>query len=68
MIFEMLDLDREKPRIINYYIMDMDRTYMYFRISSAESTDTYYMLSLDGTDSPTYAEIKNGTLRIEHNT
>lgn len=46
MIFEMLDADFKKPRIINYYIMDMDRTYMYFRVSGAESANTHYMLSL----------------------
>jgi len=46
MIFEMLDKDIIKPRVINYYIVDMDRTYMLFRISADESSYTYYMLSL----------------------
>jgi len=47
--FEMLDVDNQPPKIINYYIHNMDRTFMNFRISSSESAHTYYMLTLAGT-------------------
>ena len=52
MTFEMLDVDLDPPKIINYYITNMDRTFMNFRISSSESAITYYMLTLDGTNTP----------------
>jgi len=69
--FEVLDLDRTPPKIINYYIVDMDRTYMYFRVSSSESVWVYYMLSYLGTEIPPMKEeLKDPNLRktLKHNT
>jgi len=48
MSFEMLNRDTDRPEVIHYYIVDMDRTFMYFRVSSSESVLLYYMLTLKG--------------------
>ena len=42
----------------------MDRTYMYFRISTSESVIVYYMLSLIGTEPPLAEELLNKEERI----
>jgi hypothetical protein len=57
--FEILDKDTEIPKVINYYIVDMGRTYMYFRVSSTESVTCYYLLSLKGTRIPPKDEVKS---------
>jgi len=57
-----------KPQIINYYIMNMDRTYMYFRISATESVICYYLLSLEGTQNPNSPlDIRIPSYRKDHN-
>ena len=68
MNFEILDIDKEKPRLINYYIVDLDRTYLYFRISSSESVHVYYLLTLKGTIPPPIDEIKDPKLRVSRKT
>lgn len=52
MNFEILDIDYDAPTLINYYIVNMERCYMYFRISTSESVWVYYLLSLRGTRLP----------------
>ena len=47
--FEILDIDDAMPELINYYVMNMERCSMYFRISTSESVWVYYLLSLKGT-------------------
>ena len=66
--FEILDIDNLPPKLLNYYIVDMDRTYMYFRISTSESGWVRYMLTLKGTQPPPNDEIQNPSLRIERST
>ncbi|EWS71333.1 hypothetical protein TTHERM_000331066 (macronuclear) [Tetrahymena thermophila SB210] len=61
--FEILDIDNNPPTVRNYYIESMDRTYIYLRISCDESVNVYSMLTLQGTLTPTTAELKNSTLR-----
>jgi hypothetical protein len=63
MNFEILDVDNTPPNILNWYLVTLDRTYMYFRISTDESIHTYYMLTKLGTVTPPIAEIYNNTLR-----
>jgi len=60
---EILDIDTEPPEVLNEYIVTMDRTYMYYRISTSESAWVYYLLTLKGTVPPPIDEIKNPTLR-----
>lgn len=67
MKFEILDIDTEKPLLINYYIVNLERCYMYFRISTSESVWAYYLLSRKGTVKPPNDEIKNQSLRIARN-
>jgi len=64
--FEILDIDYEAPKVINYYIVDMSRTYMYFRISTSESVYAYYMLTLKGTDIPAPMELVQPELRVSN--
>lgn len=66
--FEMLDLDHSPPTLLNYYIVDMDRTYMYFRVSSSESGWVRYLLTLKGTLRPSNEEITDPNIRIERTT
>lgn len=47
--FEILDADKASPKVINYYIESLDRTYLYLRISSDESVVIYAMMTLLGT-------------------
>jgi len=61
--FEILDIDNEVPLVLNEYIVTLDRTYMYYRISTSESVWVYYLLTLKGTVAPPIDEIKNSTLR-----
>lgn len=51
--FEILDVDTIAPKVINYYIESLDRTYLYLRISSNESVVIYSMMTLLGTEEPT---------------
>jgi len=44
-------------------MVNLDRTYMYFRISTDESIHAYYMLTKLGTIKPPMDEIYNNTLR-----
>lgn len=64
--FEILNLDTTPPSVINYYIEQMDRTYIYLRISSDESVIIYSMLTLLGTEAPTTAELYDSTLRASN--
>ena len=64
MNFEILDVDYDAPALINYYVVNMERCYMYFRISTSESVWVYYLLSLKGTRLPPTSELKNYTKRI----
>eukprot|EP01015_Nassula_variabilis_P005323 TRINITY_DN1388_c0_g1_i2.p1 TRINITY_DN1388_c0_g1~~TRINITY_DN1388_c0_g1_i2.p1 ORF type:complete len:252 (+),score=55.66 TRINITY_DN1388_c0_g1_i2:56-811(+) len=66
--FEILDVDKEPPAILNYYIADLGRTYMYFRISASETAVVYYLLSLRGTQLPKADEIKDVSLRLTRKT
>lgn len=61
--FEILDVDTIAPKVINYYIESLDRTYLYLRISSNESVVIYSMMTLLGTEVPTVKELKTTTLR-----
>ena len=61
--FEILDVDHTPPKLLNYYIVDMDRTYMYFRISTSESGWVKYLLTNKGTLQPPNDELQNNTLR-----
>ena len=62
--FEIMDIDNSPPTILNYYIVDMDRTYMYFRISTSESGWVYYILAYKGTKQPSNPEIKDPSIRV----
>ena len=62
--FEIMDLDNAPPDILNYYIVDMDRTYMYFRISTSESGWIYWILSYKGTKKPSNHEIRDPSIRV----
>ena len=64
MNFEILDVDYDAPTLINYYVVNMERCYMYFRISTSESVWVYYLLTLKGTRLPPTNELKNYTKRI----
>jgi hypothetical protein len=64
--FEILDIDYEAPKVINYYIVDMSRTYMYFRISTSESVYAFYMLTLKGTDLPAPMELAQPEIRVSN--
>lgn len=66
--FEILDVDVNPPKLINYYIVDMDRTYMYFRISASENCWVKYLLTLKGTIKPPNDEIIKPELRVARNT
>lgn len=63
MSFEILEVDNDPPKIINYYIESLDRTYLYLRISSDESIIIYSMMTILGTQAPTVEELKTTTLR-----
>lgn len=62
--FEILDIDREPPEVINFYMVDLSRTYMYFRISTSESVYAFHMLTLKGTDLPSSVELIQPELRV----
>ena len=64
MNFEILDIDYDAPNLINYYVVNTERCYMYFRISTSESVWVYYLLSLKGTRLPPTNELKNYTKRM----
>ena len=64
MNFEILDIDYDAPTLINYYIVNAERCYMYFRLSTSESVWVYYLLSLKGTRLPPTSELKNYTKRV----
>lgn len=66
--FEILDIDNEPPQILNEYIVTMDRTYMYYRISTSENVWAHYMLTLKGTKIPPPEEILDPQLRVERRT
>lgn len=66
--FEILDVDVNPPKLINYYIVDMDRTYMYFRISTSENCWVKYLLTLKGTIKPPNDEILKPELRVVRKT
>lgn len=61
--FEILDIDYEVPTILNHYIVELERTYMYYRISTSESAYVYYLLSLRGTREPTVEELRTPEIR-----
>jgi len=61
--FEILETDANPPKIINYYIESLDRTYLYLRISTDESVIIYSMMTIPGTLTPTTEELKTTTLR-----
>ena len=65
---EILDIDTEPPEVLNEYIVTMDRTYMYYRISTSESAWVYYLLTLKGTIAPPIDEIKDPSLRVTRGT
>eukprot|EP01017_Pseudomicrothorax_dubius_P036244 TRINITY_DN5170_c0_g1_i7.p1 TRINITY_DN5170_c0_g1~~TRINITY_DN5170_c0_g1_i7.p1 ORF type:complete len:641 (-),score=124.40 TRINITY_DN5170_c0_g1_i7:50-1972(-) len=62
--FEILDIDTTPPQLLNYYIVDLGRTYMYFRVSASESSWVSYLLTLRGTVTPSPEEVRNSTLRV----
>lgn len=64
--FEILDIDHDTPKVINYYMVDMSRTFMYFRISTSESVYVFYMLTLKGTDIPAPMELVQPELRVQN--
>lgn len=49
---EILDKDTTSPKVLNYYMTHLDRTYLKFRISTSESVVVHYMLTLEGTPPP----------------
>lgn len=61
--FEVLDIDLTPPGVVNYYIEDIGRTYLYFRVSTDKSVTVYYLLSLLGTQPPLPAEIMSAQIR-----
>lgn len=61
--FEILDVDVQEPAVLDDYIVDMDRTWLYYRVSSSESAWVYWMLTYEGTLTPPCDELKNSTLR-----
>mmetsp|Transcript_28897 Transcript_28897/g.26231 ORF Transcript_28897/g.26231 Transcript_28897/m.26231 type:complete len:148 (+) Transcript_28897:6241-6684(+) len=61
--FEILDIDYDAPFLENDYIVELERTYMYYRISSSESCWAYYLLTKRGTVEPPIDEIIDPTLR-----
>jgi hypothetical protein len=63
MNFEILDIDTEPPAVLNYYIVDLGRTYMYFRISTSESVWAKSLLTLKGTLKPSLKEIDDPKIR-----
>lgn len=66
--FEILDVDMTPPSVVNEYIVELDRTYMYYRISTSESVWVYYLLTLKGTVKPPKDEVLDPTLRSIRNT
>jgi hypothetical protein len=66
--FEILDIDYDPPTLKNDYIVELERTYMYYRISTSESSWSYYLLSLRGTVEPPIDEIIDPTLRLKRGT
>lgn len=55
--FEILQDDNKPPEVINYYAVDIGRTYLYFRASIDESVTLYYECILRGTKTPTMNQI-----------
>lgn len=66
--FEILDIDYSPPNLENEYIVELERTYMYYRISTSESAWVYYLLSLKGTAKPPIDEVVDSTIRVTRKT
>ena len=61
--FEIEDVDKKPPSIVEYNLISKQMKSMKMRVSSDESTKIYYVCSIKGTMPPTVAEMRDPAVR-----